>query len=136
MQDYRESFIQRLQRSIEEEWKDHDFYSRLKGDTSNRLFRDYIKHAENDELKHYQMFQHLHLQLTGKYHEFEPKTIDYRSFENGVIKAQQDEFKSAEMYREMLFMVPTPGAYHALFTAMTDEMEHATRFGTIYGRLN
>ncbi|GEN53003.1 ferritin-like domain-containing protein [Halobacillus faecis] len=135
MQNQQESFIQRLQRSIEEEWKDHDFYNRLKGDTSNRLFRDYIKHAEDDEWKHYQMFQHLHLQLTGKYHHFEPETISYRSFESGVVRAQQDEFKAGEMYREMLFMIPTPLAYHVLFTAMTDEMEHATRFGTIYGRL-
>ncbi|MBN9656366.1 ferritin-like domain-containing protein [Halobacillus sp. GSS1] len=135
MQGYGESFIQRLQRSIEEEWKDHDFYSRLKGDTSNRLFGDYIMHAADDELKHYRMFQYLYLQLTGKYHEFEPETISYRSFEKGVIRAQQDEFKAAQMYKEMLFMVPSPVAYHAVFTAMMDEMEHATRFGTIYGRL-
>ncbi|MGP4061941.1 ferritin-like domain-containing protein [Halobacillus sp. H74] len=135
MQNQNQSFIQMLAQAIENEWNAHDFYKRLGGDTSNRLFRDYIKHAEDDELNHYQMFQHLYFQLTGQYHEFEPEPVSYRSFEEGVIKAQKDEFEAAEMYRQMLFIIPTPLAYQPLFIAMTDEMEHATRFGTIYGRL-
>ncbi|SFJ62981.1 Rubrerythrin [Halobacillus dabanensis] len=135
MQIQNQSFIHLLRQAIENEWNAVDFYKRLGGDTSNRLFRHYIKHAEEDEWKHYQMFQHLHLQLTGRYHEFEPKQVSYRSFENGIIQAQIDEFDAAEMYRHMLFMIPTPIAYQALFVALTDEMEHATRFGTIYGRL-
>ncbi|MFQ3543763.1 ferritin-like domain-containing protein [Halobacillus rhizosphaerae] len=129
------NFIQMLEKAIEDEWSAHDFYKRLGEDTSNRFFKDYIKHAEEDEAKHYQLFQHLHYQLTGQYHHFEPVKIEYTSFQNGVKKAQQAEFEAFEMYRTMIFMIPNQIAYQPLFIAMTDEMEHATRFGTIHGML-
>ncbi|MFC7062656.1 ferritin-like domain-containing protein [Halobacillus seohaensis] len=129
-------FLSMLENAIENEWAANEFYQRLKRDTDNKIFKDYIDHAEEDEAKHYYMFQNLHCQLTGEYHRFEPTRVEYDSFEEGVIQAQQDEFEAAEMYREMLFMIPHPSAYQPLFIAMTDELEHATRFGTIYGRLN
>lgn len=128
-------FLAMLQDAIENEWNANDFYKRLGEDTSNRMFKDYIKHAEDDELEHYKMFQRLHYQLTGQYHRFKPEPVTYQSFEDGVKKAQKDEFEAAEMYREMFFMLPNQMAYQPLFIAMTDEMEHATRFGTILGRL-
>ncbi|WP_052158669.1 ferritin-like domain-containing protein [Halobacillus sp. BBL2006] len=135
MQNQPNQFISMLESAIEDEWNANDFYKRLGEDTSNRMFKDYIKHAEEDELKHYKLFQHLHYQLTGQYHQFKPKKITYQSFEDGVKKAQKGEFEAFEMYRDMLFMIPNQMAYQPLFIAMTDEMEHATRFGTILGRL-
>lgn len=130
-----QSFVKMLAQSIEDEWNANDFYKRLGEDTSNRFFKDYIQHAEDDELKHYQLFQQLYFQLTGQYHQFEPEKVNYSSFEDGLKKAQKAEFEAAETYRSMLFMIPAPMAYQPLFIAMTDEMEHATRFGTILGRL-
>ncbi|UOQ43526.1 hypothetical protein MUN89_16635 [Halobacillus salinarum] len=81
------------------------------------------------------MFQQLLYQLTGQFYHFEPATVNYSTFENGVKKAQKDEFEAFEMYRDMLFMIPNYMAYQPLFIAMTDEIEHASRFGTILGML-
>ncbi|RWZ55240.1 hypothetical protein EQV77_11375 [Halobacillus fulvus] len=54
------------------------------------------------------------------------------SFEDGVQIAQKNEFETSDV---MLFILPASQAYQPLFIAMTDEVEHATRFDTILGRL-
>lgn len=131
----KQDFLTMLQKAIVDELAANKFYHSLKKKTKNRIFRDFIEHAEEDEEKHYRLFQQLYYQLTGKYYEFEQEKITYSSFEEGILKALEGEFEAFEMYREMLFMMPTHAAYYPLYIAMTDEQEHATRFSTIYGRL-
>nr|WP_255688688.1 ferritin-like domain-containing protein [Pontibacillus sp. HN14] len=124
-----------LEAAIEAEWTANDFYKRLMEDTPNPLFKEFIEHAAEDEEKHYHSFQKLYYQLTGHYYEHPMKRRDYESFEDGVVEALKDELEASDLYRDMILRIPVQYAYEPLFIAMTDEMEHATRFSTIYGRL-
>lgn len=134
MQSYM-TFLQKLQKAINDEWAAAHFYKNLRNDTTDPVFREFIDHPLVDEVKHYKLFQELHCLLTGTFHEVEKKEVNYRSFEEGVLIAMKNELEAAEFYREMLFEIPIQEGYYPLFIAMTDEMEHSTRFGTIYGRL-
>ncbi|WP_163101718.1 ferritin-like domain-containing protein [Peribacillus alkalitolerans] len=129
------TFLEKLQDSINNEWTAFEFYTKLMSETSNPLYIDFIKHARDDEKKHYESFQYLHYLITGKYHDVKPGKVEYKSFEEAIIIALKDELEAAETYRDMLFELPNQQAYQPLFVAMTDEMEHATRFSTIYGSL-
>ncbi|GGD23760.1 ferritin family protein [Pontibacillus salipaludis] len=128
-------FMKNLEAAIEAEWTANDFYKRLQEETPNPLFKEFIQHAEDDEEKHYHSFQKLYYQLTGRYYEHPMKRNEFESFEDGVVEALKDELEASELYRDMLLHMPVQYAYEPLFIAMTDEMEHATRFSTIYGRL-
>lgn len=128
-------FLENLQKAIDNEWSAFYFYKDLKVKTNNPLFVDFIGHAMEDEKKHFEMFQYLHYLLSGKYYENKQDKVEYTTFKEGVLIALKDELEAAEFYRDMLFYIPKQQAYQPLFVAMTDEMEHSTRFSTIYNSL-
>jgi rubrerythrin len=128
-------FIRKLEKAISDEWTAYYFYRELKSRTNNPLYVEFIEHAKKDEKEHYEMFQYLHYLLTGEYYEHKKEKVEFATFKEGVLKALKDELEAAEFYRDMLFELPSQQAYQPLFIAMTDEMEHSTRFSTIYNSL-
>ncbi|WP_433748615.1 ferritin family protein [Falsibacillus pallidus] len=129
------TFLEKLEKAITDEWKAYHFYKELKTKTNNPLFLEFIEEPMQDEKKHYEMFQYLHYLLTGNYYENEQEKVKFTTFKEGVLMALKDELEAADFYRDMLFELPNQQAYQPLFTAMTDEMNHATRFSTIYNSL-
>lgn len=130
-----EAFIQKLEKAINDKWTTACFYHHLKKDTTDSIFQEFIERAMKDEVKHYRLFQTLYYFLTRAYHKVDQQVVSYDSFEEGVIHAMKAELERVEDYQEMLFEIPVQEAYYPLFVAMHDEMGHAIRFGTIYGRL-
>lgn len=128
-------FIRDLEKAISDEWTAYYFYKDLKQRTNNPLYVEFIEHAKKDEKEHYEMFQYLHYLFTGEYYEHKKKKIEYTTFKEGILRALKNELEAAEFYRNLLLEMPNKQAYNPLFIAMTDEMEHATRFSTIYNSL-
>ncbi|RLQ97318.1 ferritin family protein [Falsibacillus albus] len=129
------TFLEKLETAINNEWKAYHFYKELKTKTNNPLYIEFIDEPMQDEKKHFEMFQYLHKLLTGDYFENKEEEVQFTSFKEGVLMALKDELEAAAFYRDMLFEIPNQQAYQPLFVAMTDEMEHATRFSTIYNSL-
>jgi rubrerythrin len=129
------SFIRDLEKAISDEWTAYYFYKDLQSRTNNPLYVEFIEHSKKDEKEHYEMFQYLHYLYTGEYYEHKKEKIEYTTFKEGVLRALKDELGAAEFYRDMLLEMPNQQAYNPLFIAMTDEMEHSTRFSTIYNSL-
>jgi rubrerythrin len=129
------NFLDKLRKAIDDEYTAAIFYGKLKKATKDPLYQEFIEHAREDEKKHFQLFQQLHSKLTGSYYENKKNKKEFKTFQQGVEMALKDELEAGEMYRDMLFEMPTNDAYYSLFVAMTDEMEHATRFAAIYGSM-
>jgi rubrerythrin len=129
------SFIRDLEKAISDEWTAYYFYKDLKDRTNNPLYVEFIEHAKKEEKEHYEMFQYLHYLYTGEYYEHKKEKIEYTTFKEGILRALKNELEAAEFYRNLLLEMPNKQAYNPLFIAMTDEMEHATRFSTIYHSL-
>ncbi|MFD3447734.1 ferritin family protein [Microbacteriaceae bacterium 4G12] len=129
------TFLDKLKKSIDDEYEAAVFYGQLQKQTQNPFFQKLLEEIKNDEKKHFQLFQQLHKQLTGTFYENKKEKKEVPAFDKGIEDALLDELLASEEYREMLFEMPTSQAYYPLFTAMTDEMRHASALAAIYGRL-
>jgi rubrerythrin len=128
-------FKDQLEKAISDEWTAYSTYKELMKMTNNPLYKDWIEHAKEDEKKHYQSFQQVYYGLTGQFFQNVKKTNKYNTFKEGALNALIGELEAAEMYRDMIFNLPTQQVYKPIYIAMTDEMEHAIRFSTIYNSL-
>lgn len=124
--------IQDVYRAIVDEATAADFYTRLLQQAANPLHKDFITHARNDELHHLRAFTRLYVHLTGQQPRYSITPVRFESFREGVLKAFQDELEAAEFYRDIMLSVTDPMIRDTFLYAMTDEMEHATRFSFIY----
>ncbi len=128
-------FKEQLEQAITDEWSTYSTYKELMKMTNNPLFKEWIEHAKEDEKKHYQSFQQIYYGLTGHFYQNAKKTNKYKTLKEGSLNALIGELDAAELYRDMLFKLPNQQAYKPVYIAMTDEMEHAIRFSTIYNSL-
>ena len=81
------------------------------------------------------MYQQLHSMLTGKFGQNPKKPLPCYDLKECAKKALIDELEAVEMYKVMLLTIPIQQAYNPLFIALHDELEHATRFSTMYNAL-
>ncbi|QPC45968.1 ferritin-like domain-containing protein [Mangrovibacillus cuniculi] len=128
-------FIQQLAMAIQNEYQAYHYYSLLKDRTNNPLFVDWITIAMEEERGHYESLQQLYYSYTQSFAPVEKKEEEMVSFRAAVLQSLESELEAAEMYRNMILEIPTQEAYKPLFVAMTDEQEHAIRFGTILGMM-
>jgi rubrerythrin len=103
--------------------------------TNDDFFRSLIDHARQDEKRHYNEFQEMHRRLTGQYYMNNEKMVSFPKLKEGVKMAMQDELEAAESYRTMMFEIENDEDFEVLFKAMSDEVEHAIRFSTIYNAI-
>lgn len=128
-------FIDNLKQAIEDEYKDFYFYKSMYDLTNDPLWKDFIKHAYEDEKSHYEMFQQLYYMLTGTFVQNPKKRLPCYELKECAKLALLNELDSIESYKVMLLTIPIQQAYNPIFIALHDEMEHAIRFSTIYNAL-
>jgi len=124
-------FIADLEQAINNQASAVMFYRALEP-LAPAAYRDFIEHARKDEMVHVQMFQKLHRRLTGTESLAKPGRTEFSSYKQGVEIAFRGELEAAEMYRDMYLSTRVQKVRDVLFRAMTDEMEHAQRFGFLY----
>lgn len=128
-------FINQLKQSIEDEYKAYHYYKSMIELTKDPLWRNFIKHAYEDEKSHYEMFQQLYYMLTGTFVQNPKKELPCYDLKEGAKKALLNELEAVETYKVMLLTIPIQQAYEPIFIALHDEMEHAIRFSTIYNAI-
>ena len=124
-----------IYKSIVDEATAADFYSRLLKEAPNELHREFIKHAYDDELKHFQAFSKLYKHFTGKVLQYQIKPVQYPNYKTGILMAIKDELEAAEFYRDMKLSSSDQLVKDTFFFAMVDELEHSTRFSVLYNTL-
>lgn len=93
---------------------------------------EFIHHARRDEQKHYRLLQELYRNLTGRSYEATPSPVQFSNLAEGLQKALKDELEAAEEYRDTYLREQSQRVKDVMFELMTDELEHATRFGHAY----
>lgn len=116
-------------RAIKSEAEAIDFYQRLLKFASSGHEQDDISHALEDERIHLRDFSRLYCSLTGMQPVFRPKKISFHNLQEGFRMAYQDELEAYEFYRDIYLMTNHHLVKDIFFRAMTDEIEHAMRFG-------
>lgn len=106
-----------------------DLYTQLVKSAPNKQHREDILHALEDEKVHLKDFTKLYKSLSGKDPVYQVKKAKYDSYEDGLRMAYEDELEAYEDYRDSYLLTPNLQVRDVFFRALTDEMEHATRFG-------
>jgi len=121
-----------LARMVERFMKDQAtaaiFYSDLLERAPDARAKEYIRHAMEDEQKHYRMLGALYRELTGRTHEATPDRVTFSNLAEGIMRAMDDEYEAMEEYRDVYMAQTDRRIRNLFFELMTDELEHATRF--------
>lgn len=124
-----------LVESMEGENKAIDFYTRLIAMAPNKKMREVVEYALKDERRHLELFGNVYKTLTGKAPKYKKERQKFSNFKEGISIAFLDELEAYEMYRNIYLMTDDWTIRDVFFRAMTDEIEHATRFSFIYHSL-
>lgn len=127
---------QELLRSVEKALKDQATATVFYGELAERAQKeeagetvvDYIRHAQEDEGKHFRMLKEFYKELAGTDYEVKPGKVEYNTLAEGLLKAMNDEYEAMEFYREIYLSTTNNRIRDLFFELMTDELEHATRF--------
>lgn len=131
---------QSLQNLIEEAIKDemHDTikYRRMLDISPSEKIKNQINFPYEDEQKHHKMFLQLYMQLFGKPANIPvPVVENYNTLLEAVESSIDGELAAVELYKKILFALPTNKMKEKLYDIITDEQEHATRFVYVYSML-
>ncbi|GAW94199.1 ferritin-like domain-containing protein [Calderihabitans maritimus] len=129
-----QEFVNNLQKAIKDEAMAIEMYEQMLK-MAPAEHKKHIRHALEDERKHYQMFTDLYQFLTGMKPMITVPPVHVECYEEAVEEAFQRELEAAELYRDMMLSTSDYQVRDIMFEAMTDEMEHATRFAFIYADL-
>ena len=125
-----------IKEAMKDEKHDNKKYKMMSEMTENKEIRENIRHAYEDEAKHYRMFQDIYEDLTGENIEIPvPKVELADRFVDNVKSSIQGELGAVEMYRDIRAMLTTKRHRDMLYEIITDEQEHATRFVYIYAMI-
>ncbi len=135
VQGQNEQVLKALIHAMEGESGAIDFYTRLATMAPNKMAKDVVEHALNDEKKHLEAFVELYKALTGKTPKYKTPRTKFSNFKEGVWVAYNDELEAYETYRDDYLLSNDQMIRDTFFLAMTDEIEHAMRFGLLYQML-
>lgn len=125
-----------IKEAMKDERHDNKKYRMMMEMTENREIKDNIRHAYEDEAKHYRMFQEIYEDLTGEDIEIPVPKVDLAErFVDNVKSSIQGELEAVEMYRDIRAMLTSKKHRDMLYEIITDEQEHATRFVYIYAMI-
>ena len=128
-------FVEKLEKAIQNEYADYHYYKDMYNLTDDPYWQGFIQHVYEDEKSHYEMFQQLYYMLTGTFVQNFQKRTPCLDLKLCAKEAVRDELEGAEVYKEMLLLIPVQQAYAPLFVAMHDETEHAIRFSMMFNAL-
>lgn len=125
-----------MKEAMKDERHDNKKYKMMSEMTENKEIRENLRHAYEDEAKHYRMFQDIYEDLTGEDIEIPVPRVDLADrFVDNVKSSIQGELEAVEMYRDIRAMLTTKRHRDMLYEIITDEQEHATRFVYIYAMI-
>ncbi|MFC3041532.1 ferritin family protein [Virgibacillus xinjiangensis] len=124
--------LEALLRAMEGESRAIDFYERLRKTAPSRMAQEKVEHVLEDERLHLEMFVDLYRALSGKSPKYRTRKKQISGFKEGIREAFEDEIEAYEFYRDNYLLTQDGRVRDVFFHAMTDEMEHATRFGFMY----
>ena len=78
-----------------------DFYCRLLKEAPNKLHREFITHAYDDEVEHLQIFTKLYCYYTDILPQYHFDPVCYPCYKEGLLKALVDELEAVEFYRDV-----------------------------------
>ena len=134
--DYDRKLLGLLREAMADEKKDHRKYKLMMEMTDNEEVIDQIHFAYEDEAKHYDMFQEIYEDLTGKSIQVTlPEQNRYNKLIDAVKSSINGELEAVELYREIRAMLRGKKHRDMLYEIITDEQEHATRFVYLYSML-
>ncbi|TLS38356.1 ferritin-like domain-containing protein [Pseudalkalibacillus caeni] len=106
-----------------------EFYKRLAKAAPDKEQKEDVLHALEDEKKHFEAFTQLYIQLTGIKPEYSIEKVMFNSYKEGLERAYKMELEAYEEYRDSYLLTRDQTIRDVFFLAMTDEIEHAMRFG-------
>lgn len=127
-----QELLEAIFKAIVDEATAVDFYCRLLKEAPDELHHNFIEHAYKDELEHLQYFIRLYCQLSGREPRYSIKPVRYSCYKEALLIALKDELEAAEYYRDVQLYTEDKLVRDVFYFAMVDELEHATRFSTLY----
>jgi rubrerythrin len=124
----RASQPQLIEKFMQDEANAAAFYQALVDAIADPAVKDYVRHAMEDEQKHYRMLGDLYRRLTGRTYEARPEPPALTDVLAGLKQAMDNEYEAMEEYRNEYLRATDRAARNLWFELMTDELEHATRF--------
>jgi rubrerythrin len=104
--------------------------------TDNKGVIEQIRFAYEDEAKHYDMFQEIYEEITGRDVQImSPEQENLNKLIDAVKSSINGELEAVELYREIRAMLRGKEYRDMLYEIITDEQEHATRFVYLYSML-
>lgn len=125
-------FLANLEDAINDEAAAIRFYQKLMDLAPDTEQRESIEHAHEEEIVHFKWFTTLYRQLTGREAVVRVKDIAFSGYKSGIREAFEQELEAADLYQGMYLASHNPEIRDLFFKALTDEMEHATRFSFLY----
>ncbi|ANB60830.1 ferritin-like domain-containing protein [Anoxybacteroides amylolyticum] len=121
-------FIKDLEKAINGEYSAIHCYAKLADLAAKENVRKQILEIRQDEIKHFQQFEHIYVSLTGK--RPQPKIIEECSdvYVNGLEFALQDEQRTVDFYLEIADYTANPYIKEIFRRAAADEQNHAVWF--------
>ena len=119
-------------KAVVEEANAADFYCRLLKEAPNKLHKQFIEHAYRDELEHLQIFSKLYCYYTDNMPEYKIDPIKCPCYKDGLLLALESEFAAIEFYRNVQLSTMDQVIIDTFYMVMVDELEHATRFSTLF----
>jgi rubrerythrin len=130
-----EKVLDALIEGMEGESEAIDFYTRLSAMAPNKEAKEAVIHALEDEKRHLDSFMNLYKRLAGNNPSYKKRRKRFSTFKEGIKLAYQDELEAYEKYRDDYLLTSDASVRDVFFLAMTDEIEHATRFAFVYQNL-
>lgn len=121
-----------IHKAIVDEATAIEFYCRLLKDAPNKLNRDFIEHALDDEREHLQIFTKLYCYYTDRMPEYKVNPICYPCYKEGLLLALIGELDAVEFYRNVQLSTMDQVIIDTFYMVMVDEEGHATMFSTLY----
>ncbi|MFC7373542.1 ferritin-like domain-containing protein [Fictibacillus iocasae] len=97
--------------------------------------RERILEIRSDEIKHYQVFNDIYTQLTGRQHQPQMTEKCATVYKKGLEASIEDEQKTVDFYMEIADKAQNPYIKQQFERAAADEQNHAVWFLYYYTKL-
>ncbi|MFJ7744439.1 ferritin-like domain-containing protein [Peribacillus sp. NPDC097295] len=120
--------VRKLEKAINGEYSAIQCYEKLARMAPNETERKQILEIRKDEIKHFQVFSQLYINLTGN--QLQPKVTEEcpNSYKAGLEFAIQDEQETVDFYLETADGAAERSIRKAFRRAAADEQNHAVWF--------
>lgn len=127
--------MREIQRDMQDEGSAAALYrelmERAESEGTDPQVVEQIRHAAEDEERHYRMLGEMYRELSGHAFEARPERFRYDTLVEGLHLAINGEFAAHERYRDLYLATRNERVRDLYFELLTDELDHASRFNYI-----